>query len=211
MLNCRWIFLYSCRSISPGPMQIGRRAWWMHLSSFPRTTYVTSARICAVTHVTHIRHIHVFSHLFADNKSHFNVAFWALALRTSSEEHRWMNFAGIFWSHVIVLEAQTAPWVTFFYFLKKDSSPVATQQPAAARESVDGNSFPVFFRQLKPGCRPIEAHPEVLFTFSIFVIIRWIWFTLQWRKRTTRKISEWSQTCKWSIKALDPSIQAINK
>ena len=205
------IFLYPRRSISSGPIKIGRRACWMHLSSFSRIAYVTSARICAVTHVTHISHIHVFSHLFADNKSHFNVAFWTLALRTSSEKHRWMDFAGIFWSHVIVLEAQTAPWVTFFYFLKKDSSPVATKQPATAWESVDGNSLPVFFRQLKPGCRPIEAHPEVLFMFSIFVIIRWICFTLQQRERTTRKISERSQTCKRSIKALNLRIQGINK
>ena len=151
---------------------------------------VTPSWFTAVAHVSNIRHIYVFASLFLNNEPHFNVAFWPLTFRSSSEEHRWMHFAGIFWPHVIVLKAQTAPWVAFFYFTEKDSSPVATQQPAAARESVDGNSFPVFFRQLKPGCRPIEAHPEVLFTFSIFVIIRWIWFTLQWRKRTTRKISE---------------------
>jgi len=73
---------------------------------------------------------------------------------------------------VIILEAQTAPWVAFFNFAEEDSRPVATQQSAAAWKCVDWNSRPVLFRQLKScGCS-IDVLTKILFLFSVSIIIR---------------------------------------
>ena len=88
---------------------------------------VTSAWLTVVANISHVSHVDVFSFFFPDDKSHLYVAFWSLAFRSSSEEHRWVDFTRVFWSHVIILEAQTAPWVAFFNFAEEDSSPVSTQ------------------------------------------------------------------------------------
>lgn len=139
---------------------------------------VTPSWFTAVAHVSYIGHIYVFASLFLNNEPHFNVAFWPLAFRSSSEEHRWMHLAGIFWPHVIVLKAQTAPWVAFFYFAEKDSSPVTTQQSAAARESVDGYSVPVLFTQLESCCCTVNVHSEVLFLLFFAIVVRGIGINL---------------------------------
>ena len=68
-------------------MQILGHARTANLFSSLSTCGVTSARLAVVIHVAHIRHVDVFSFLFPDDKSHFNVAFWTLAFRASSEEH----------------------------------------------------------------------------------------------------------------------------
>ena len=158
---------------------------------------VTSAWLTVVAHITHIRHIHVFSFFFPDDKSHFHVTLWSLAFRSSSEEHRWVDFARVFWSHVIILEAQTAPWVAFFNFAEKDSSPVPTQQSASTWKCVDWNSLPVFFRQLKScGCS-IDVLSKILFGFSVFITcIWWIRIVLQETNFCTVQIIETLQNRK---------------
>ena len=160
---------------------VGGKTWTANkLFSFLVVYDVTSAWLTVVTNITHIRHIHVFSFFFPNDKSHFHVTLWSFAFRSSSEEHRWVDFPRVFWSHVIILEAQTAPWVAFFYFAEEDSSPVPTQQSAAARKCVDWNSLPVLFRQLKScGCS-IDVLSKILFGFSVFIAsIWWIRIVLQ--------------------------------
>ena len=133
-----------------------------------------------MANISYIRHIHVFSFFLPDDKSHFNIAFWSLAFRSSSEEHCWVDFPRVFWSHVIILEAQTAPWVAFFNFTEEDSSPVPTQKSATAGECVDWNSLPILFRQLKSCCSSIDVLSKILFVSAIFVTcIWWIRIILQ--------------------------------
>ena len=71
----------------------------------PFTSNATSAKLAAVTHVANIRHIDILSFLFMDDESHFHIALWSLAFCASSEENRWVDFARVFWSHVIIFEA----------------------------------------------------------------------------------------------------------
>ena len=161
---CEWLKLSSSRVSSTITFH----------SSFI-TCDVTYPGLTAVANISQVGHLHMFSSFFPDHKSHLHVAFWSLALRASPEEHRWVDFPRVFWSHVIILEAQTAPWVAFFDFTEEDSCPVAAQQTATARECVNWNSCPVLFGQLKSGCCSIDVLSEILFSFSVFVIIRGIW------------------------------------
>ena len=168
-LHCSLLVFEKCRWI------ISRRVSATNSFISPLVTRdITSAWFTAVAHIAHVRHINIFPSLFLDHKSHFNIAFWALTFRASSEEYRWMDFAGVFWSHVIVFEAQTAPWIAFFNFAEKNPGPVPTQQSATAWESVDGNSFPVFFRQLESCCCSIGVHSKIFFSISVFVFVWWI-------------------------------------
>ena len=144
---------------SPGPVGIGYE--------------VVPSRLAAVTHVSHIHHIHIFSFLFLDNKSHFHIALWSLAFCGPSEKDRWVDLARVFWSHVIIFEAQTAPWVALFNSVDENFSPVPWKQPPTAWKSTYWNSVPVFFSQLKRCSFSIHVHVEVFFFFS-FIIVRWI-------------------------------------
>jgi len=46
---------------------------------------------------------------------------------------------------MIVLKAQTAPWVAFFELAEKDLSPVPAQQSASAWKCIDVYSLPILF------------------------------------------------------------------
>ena len=174
-INNTWTLNTNVQSL----MHSGRHERMADLSTFLDVCDVTSIWLAAVAHVTHISHIHVFSFLFLDDKSHFHVAFRSLAFCSSSEEHRWVDLAWIFWSDVIIFKAQTAPWVAFFNFFEKDFCPVATQQSATAWESIYRHPFPVFSAQLEPCCSSIDIHTKVFFLSSVFVLVGWIWINLQ--------------------------------
>ena len=161
---CEWLKLSSSRVSSTITFH----------SSFI-TCDVTYPGLTAVANISQVGHLHMFSSFFPDHKSHLHVAFWSLAFRASPEEYCWVDFPRVFWSHVIIFEAQTAPWVAFFDFAEEDSCPVATQQSATAGECVDRNSCPVLFGQLKSCCSTIDLLSEILVSFSVFIIIRRIW------------------------------------
>ena len=114
-----------------------------------------------MANVAIIRHFNVFSFFLPDDKSRFHVAFWTLAFSTSPEEHCRVDLARVFRPDVIVLEAQTAPWVALFNLADEDSSPVSAQQATAARKGVDWNSFPVLFRKLELRCSSIDVFAKV--------------------------------------------------
>ena len=77
----------SCSQCSIALIQSGGKTRTAN-TSFSFAYAVTSAWLTVMTNVTHIRHIDVFSFFFPDDKSHLYVAFWSLAFRSSSEEHR---------------------------------------------------------------------------------------------------------------------------
>ena len=60
---------------------------------------------------------------------------------------------------------------------------IRVQSPLSNRpttwESVDGNSFPLFIRQLKPRCGTVNIHAEIFLAFSILVIVGWIGIILR--------------------------------
>ena len=66
----------------------GSHAHTANLFCFLVVSDVTSSWLTAVTHVSHVCNINVFSFLFPDHKPNLDVTFWSLAFRASSEEHR---------------------------------------------------------------------------------------------------------------------------
>ena len=73
---------------SQSPREVGWYTRSSDLLSLLVTCDATSTKLAAVTHVANIRHIHIFSSLFLDDKSHFHIALWSLAFCASSEENR---------------------------------------------------------------------------------------------------------------------------
>ena len=123
-----------------------------------------------MANIAGIRDNHVLSFFLLDDKTKFHLTLRAFAFSGPSKERCRVHLAGIFRPHVVVFEAQTAPWVTLLNFGTKDSGPIPTQQSSPAGKGFDGYLIPVFFPQLK-SCFCLGDGPQkIVFFFFSFVL-----------------------------------------
>ena len=104
-----------------------------------------------VANISDVLDIHVFSFLFLNDKCNFQSTFRTLAFTIPSEKRCRVLLTRISRSHVVVLEAQIAPWVTILHFDGEDFGPVPSQQSPTAWERTEGNSIPVLLSELESG------------------------------------------------------------